>query len=155
MKTVEHGRMYRVQKYKIFYVKETGVPVESRQISHKRDVQEFALKQLQEHPFESVLIVALDSRNKIIGYTRTEGTVNQCAVYPREVFSFLFSCGAAAFIMVHNHPGGGTNPSEADWALTKKLKNAGDGLDIPMHDHLIVSDDQCVSFREMVRWGER
>jgi len=146
--------MYRIQKYKISYVKETGVPAEPRTIAHKKDVEEFAKKQLSEHPFESVLVIALDNRNKITGYTRTEGTANQCVVYPREVFSFLFSCGATSFVIAHNHPGGGTNPSEADWMLTKRLKNAGDNLDIHMHDHLLITEENCVSMREQTRWNQ-
>ena len=139
--------MYRVQKYKISYVRETGTPVEPRLIKHRKDVEEFAQKQLAEHPIEGVIIVALDNRNKITGYTRTEGTINQCAVYPREVFSFLMSCGAASFVIAHNHPGGSLWPSEPDWALTEKLQQGGKCLDIPLHDHIIVSEVGSYSLR--------
>jgi DNA repair protein RadC len=57
-----------------------------------------------------------------------------------------------AFIVAHNHPGGNAYPSEADWDITKKLRDGGAVLDITMLDHLIIADEKCISLKEMPRW---
>lgn len=97
-------------------------------------------------------IVALDNGNNIIGYEALEGATNQCAVYPSNVFRFLLGSGASSFIVAHNHPGGSNCASEADWNITERLKKAGDLLEIPLLDHLIVTENDCVSLRESRRW---
>jgi DNA repair protein RadC len=81
-----------------------------------------------------------------------EGTINQAAIFPREVFGFLFSCAAAYFLIGHNHPGGSTSPSEEDWKITKKLYEIGKNIGITMVDHIIIADDNVVSLRESIRW---
>ena len=146
---------YRVQKYRLQYVKETNrADIEQRTITHRRDVREFCNKYLQ-GPIEKVCCIALDTANRIIGFTVQDGSTNQCAVYPSMIFSFLLSTGASGFILAHNHPGGCCTPSEADWQITKRLKDLGMGLEIPILDHIIIpdrEDTETVSMRELSRW---
>jgi DNA repair protein RadC len=148
--------MYTVQKYKLSYVREpdTAATRESRQINTRLDVVDFCKKYLADMPVENCCIIALNSGNKILGFTVFEGTTNQAAVYPGNVFRFLLSAGAVAFIVAHNHPGGIGYPSESDWNLTNKLRCGGELLDIALLDHLIISDGNSVSLREMSRWGK-
>jgi len=56
--------------------------------------------------------------------------------------------GAVAVILAHNHPSGSLNPSEADKNLTKKLKIAGENLDIKVLDHLIITENTYFSFAD-------
>lgn len=61
-------------------------------------------------------------------------------------------CGAASVILAHNHPGGGLNPSEADWLLTERIFQIGKLLELPLLDHIIISSNKVVSLRDLPRW---
>jgi DNA repair protein RadC len=63
-------------------------------------------------------------------------------------FKIALDAKASAIIAVHNHPSGNLKPSEADIILTKKLKDAGRILDLPLLDHLIVSERGYYSFAD-------
>jgi DNA repair protein RadC len=64
------------------------------------------------------------------------------------VFKAALDARAAAVIAVHNHPSGNLQPSVADVELTEKLRKAGQLLDIPLLDHLIVSERGYYSFAD-------
>ncbi len=122
-------------------------------ISHRRDVEEYFRFNYGHRRDEYVAALFLDNANHILTTEVVcEGTVNQCAVYPRAVIERAIKCGAASFILAHNHPGGGLNPSEADWLITERLFTIGKLLEIPLLDHLIISKAQVVSMRESSRW---
>lgn len=144
-------KLYSVQKYRLTYVKES--PTASCRISKKDDVVEFCKKYLSQSPIEIVCIIALDNGNRIIGFEEFQGATNQCAVYPANCFRFLLCSGASSFILAHNHPGGSTEASEADWNITERLKEAGNLLEIPLLDHIITTEATSVSLRETGRWG--
>jgi DNA repair protein RadC len=144
---------YTIQKYKVMFVRETDrgdLPL--RQVSSKKDVEGLARQYLANSPYESFVVFALDSGNRIIGMSVVQGDSNQCQVYPKMVFAFLISSGAPSFIVAHNHPGGTITASEADWRITKKLQDGAKALDLNFLDHLIVADDNCISLREEGRW---
>lgn len=73
------------------------------------------------------------------------GSLHKAVVEPREVFRLAVIKGVASIIVGHNHPSGEPEPSENDIALTKKLKQAGDILEIPLLDHVIIGDTKHVS----------
>ena len=145
-------KAYTVQKYRLSYVKETS-PIKKVKVTNRADVQDFCRQYLSPLPVENVCIIALDNGNNIIGFEALEGATNQCAIYPSNCFRFLLSCGASSFILSHNHPGGSTHPSEADWKMTERLQNAGKMLEIPLLDHLLVTENDCISLRECSRWS--
>jgi DNA repair protein RadC len=65
----------------------------------------------------------LDNRHKLIDYQELFfGTINAASVYPREVVKLTLEFNAAAVIFAHNHPSGEAEPSQADIAITKRLK---------------------------------
>jgi DNA repair protein RadC len=78
------------------------------------------------------------------------GTLNASLVHPREVFGPAVREGAASLVLIHNHPSGDPTPSREDIRLTRQLVDAGKLLDLPVHDHVIVSNgtDAWVSFAE-------
>ncbi|MDG5815082.1 DNA repair protein RadC [Chitinispirillales bacterium ANBcel5] len=122
-------------------------------ISHRRDVEEYFRFNFGHKRDEYVGALFLDSANHILQTDiLSEGTVNQCAVYPRVVIEKAMRCGAASFILAHNHPAGGLNPSEADWVITERLFTIGKLLEIPLLDHIIISKTKVVSLRECSRW---
>jgi len=91
----------------------------------------------------------LDARNKLI-YKETVsiGTINANLVHPREVFEPAVRNLAAQVILTHNHPSGDSEPSEDDLLLTKRLVEAGKILGVEVADHIIVTKDSFLSFKE-------
>jgi DNA repair protein RadC len=145
-------RTYTVQKYRLTYVKER-TNFNRIKISNRTDVRDFCRQYLSSIPLENVCIVGLDNGNQIIGYDIIEGTTNQCPVMPSMIFRFLFCSAASSFIIAHNHPGNSLRASEADWEITGRLQKIGKLLDIPLLDHLIITENDCVSLRESGRWN--
>lgn len=76
------------------------------------------------------------------------GTLNSCHIHPREVFTRAVACRAAAVILAHNHPSGNAQPSEEDIGITRKLVDAGNLLDIPVYDHIIVTANNFESLKQ-------
>ncbi len=80
------------------------------------------------------------------------GTIDAAAVYPREVVKRALYQNAAAVILAHNHPSGVAEPSQADVAITCRLKEALGTIDVRVLDHLIIGHSQVVSLAERVRF---
>lgn len=76
------------------------------------------------------------------------GTINQSIVHPREVFVSAVHHQAASILVAHNHPSGTLEPSRDDLAVTRRICEAGELLGIPLTDHLIITQSDCLSFRE-------
>ena len=74
------------------------------------------------------------------------GTMDTILVHPREVFRAAIAEAAAGIILVHNHPSGDPTPSADDQAVTRQLVAAGELLDVPVYDHVIVAGDRFTSF---------
>lgn len=93
---------------------------------------------------ESFVVLALSSRNEIIGYHEVaRGAVSYCPVTPADVFRYPILAGAEAIIIAHNHPSGDSNPSSEDVALTEKLARAAQLLGIRILDHIILAGEGC------------
>lgn len=94
-------------------------------------------------------VVTMDNMHAITGvHELFVGTVNQAAVFPREVVKLALRENAAAVTICHNHPAGFTAPSEADKFMTVKIKHALDTVDISLLDHFIVGAYEPFSFRK-------
>lgn len=89
----------------------------------------------------------LDTKKQVIARKTIHiGTLNMSVVGPREIFREAVRENAASLVLAHNHPSGDPSPSPEDLAITKKLKDIGDQLDISVIDHIIVgSNDRYVS----------
>jgi DNA repair protein RadC len=122
-------------------------------IGHRHDVEEYLRFYFGQRRDEYVAVLFLGNRNQVLETgIIAEGTVNQCAVYPRTIMEKALRYGAASIIIAHNHPGGGMRPSEADWVLTERLFAICRLLEIPLLDHLIISQQEVVSLKELPRW---
>lgn len=96
---------------------------------------------------EHFVVVLLNSRNQIIKYEVVSiGLVDTSIIHPREVFEPAIKHVASAVILVHNHPSGQLDPSDADIRTTKQLVECGKLLGIPVVDHVIVTSDGYLSF---------
>lgn len=104
---------------------------------------------MSEQAQEVFAIISLNSKGDVIGFSEiTRGTLNSSLVHPREVFKVAFVQNAASIIAVHNHPSGDPSPSDEDIAVTERLKQCGEILDVPLIDHIIVGDCYKYSFKE-------
>lgn len=99
---------------------------------------------------EQFRIFFLDRKNALIkDEEQQRGTVDQTAVYPREVVKRALELNASAIIMVHNHPSGDTTPSRGDIEMTRLVKDACEKIGIALHDHVIISARGETSFRSL------
>jgi len=118
-------------------------------IKGPEDVIEYlslSMSNLKEEVFK---IIYLDSANVVLAVEDLfKGTVDQSAVYPREVIKRAFELNASGLIFVHNHPSGDLKPSQHDLSLMDKLNKACRAVDLRPLDHLIIGPAGYRSFRE-------
>lgn len=99
--------------------------------------------------YETFYIVLLNRANRVIGVSLvSQGGVAGTVVDAKLVFVTALKANASSLILAHNHPSGNLKPSQADIQLTKKLKQAGEVLDITVLDHLILTKDTYFSFAD-------
>ncbi len=90
---------------------------------------------------EKMYCIFLNCRNRVIAIEKMfEGTITQMAVYPRELIKRVLKFRATAVILVHNHPSGDPSPSKEDKTLTMKVGVVMNGIDVSLHDHVVVGD---------------
>ncbi|MCX7025978.1 MAG: DNA repair protein RadC [Spirochaetes bacterium] len=98
---------------------------------------------------EHFLCVSLNGAHEIICVRQvSSGLVNKTVVHPREVFADPLTDRACAIIVAHNHPSGNIEPSKEDIDITKRLRDVGEILGVPLLDHLVFSDSAYYSFVE-------
>lgn len=96
---------------------------------------------------EEFWVLFLNNSNKIISKSQlSKGGITGTIVDARLVFKLALENGATGLILCHNHPSGNLQPSEADKEITKKLKLAGESLDVKVLDHLIITESKYYSF---------
>lgn len=94
------------------------------------------LGEARQEEFHALL---LNARNRALrDHLITRGTLDASLVHPREVFRPAIVAGAAAMILVHNHPSGDPQPSDEDRVVTERLVEAGRLIGIPVIDHIVI-----------------
>lgn len=98
---------------------------------------------------EQFKVLLLNRANKVIGiYSLASGGTAGVAADPKLIFAAALKSNSASIIVSHNHPSGNLKPSHCDLALTSKLRQAGEVLDIPVLDHLIISAEGYLSLAD-------
>lgn len=88
---------------------------------------------------ESVWVIALNSKFRPSGRIKVgSGILKSCLVHPREVFRAAIMASACRIVLVHNHPSGDPAPSPADCTITRKIREAGEIMQIELLDHVII-----------------
>ena len=99
---------------------------------------------------ERVRVLHLNTRNMLIrDEVMSDGSIDEAALYVREVIRRAIDLGSAGIILVHNHPSGDPAPSRADIDITRKVSEAGKRLGISLHDHIIIGASGHSSLRAM------
>ena len=97
---------------------------------------------------ERVRVLYLNARNCLIAdEVQSEGSLDEAAIHPREVIRRAMDLGAAALILVHNHPSGSPEPSRADIQVTSRIAEAGRLLGITVHDHIVIGRQGHISLK--------
>ena len=111
-------------------------------------LMDYLTAMLAREKVEQFHILFLDPRNRLIAdEAQARGTVDHTPVYTREVVKRALELHATALILVHNHPSGDPTPSRPDIEMTAEIKEAARVLGVVLHDHVIVGNGRCLSFR--------
>ena len=132
-------------------VKEKGTNYEAGKLNNPEDIVLMMRKLLHMEKMaeEYCYMIALNSSCKVLGiFFISKGTVNVSLITPREVYIRALLSGAVQIILCHNHPSGSAEPSEMDIVITKKIKEAGELININLADHIIIGSDTYLSFKE-------
>ena len=118
-------------------------------ITSSRDIYHLVRPHLMDLPHEEFWVVLLNRANVVMRQVAvSQGGVAGTVADPKMIFKEALEQLASSIILVHNHPSGNRQPSGADISLTKKLKEAGNFLDLPVLDHLIYTDQGYFSFAD-------
>jgi len=122
-------------------------PYKSKELTDPEKVYRLIKNKLKDYHKEHFYIIVLNSRNWSVAEVSI-GSLNASIVHPREVFAEAIKNKAASVIFVHNHPSGDPEPSEGDLITTKRLVEAGKILEIEVVDHIIITNNNFLSFKE-------
>jgi DNA repair protein RadC len=128
--------------------KET-ISAELVQVCTSIDVYKTIVSRFKDLNHEEFWIIVLNRANKITSsHLVSKGGQAGTIADPKIIFNMALENHAASLILAHNHPSGNLKPSQADLELTRKLRSAGNFLDIPVLDHLIITDQGFLSFAD-------
>ncbi len=124
-------------------------PEEKPKIESSKNAFDLIQGELIDLPHEEFWVILLNRANRLIKKKRiSEGGVSGTVADPKIIFKFAVEELASGIIVAHNHPSGNLKPSDSDIILTKKLKEAGKVLEIPLLDHLIIARNGYFSFTD-------
>ena len=120
-----------------------------RPLSNPEATRNYLRLRLADYPNEVFGSLFLDNRHRLIVVRELfQGTIDGASIHPRVVVQQALEANAAAMVFFHNHPSGVAEPSHADEAITRRLKDALALVDVRVLDHFVVSAGESVSFAE-------
>ncbi|MFD1031853.1 JAB domain-containing protein [Metaplanococcus flavidus] len=139
----------RINIVSLKLVKESSLLYKERNIRSPKDAYKLMKHFLGELDREMLIVINLDIKNAPLSINICHiGSLNASIVHPREVMKSAILSNAASIMVGHNHPSGNSTPSTEDIAVTKRLAEAGRIVGIELLDHIIVCDDEFLSFQE-------
>ena len=112
-------------------------------------IAEYVMEDMRFLPQESFCAVYLSTKNQLIAHqTLSVGTLDASLAKARDVFRWALRYNAASVVLLHNHPSGDPEPSREDIAVTQHIARAGEIMEIPVLDHIIIGDGVYVSLCE-------
>lgn len=128
--------------------KEAGV-FQTGKISGSKDAADFFMPLLGDLNHEEFWVMFLDRGNKIKDhYMISQGGITGTVIDVRLILKKALDSGAVSMILCHNHPSGTMKASDADLKITRKIKQAGEVMDISLLDHIIVGQNRYLSFAD-------
>ena len=112
-------------------------------------VAHYVMEDMRHLGQEQFCVALLNVKNGLIAVkTLSKGSLNMSLAKARDVFKEALRYNAAAVILIHNHPSGNPEPSQEDIVVTKRIASAGDAMEIPVYDHIIIGDGTFTSLSE-------
>lgn len=122
---------------------------EKPQIGSSKDAYQVLKIHLSDLRTEEFWALFLNQNNRVLHISQlTQGGINQSLVDLRVLFKIAMDHFATGIIVSHNHPSGNLKPSQEDIGITKKIKEAGELLNIQLLDHLIITQNSYLSFAD-------
>ena len=143
------------KEFKVMALRDCPVPSEMLVCEKPQQVADYWRLHIATTPqfnpeCECVAVLMLNTRKRVKGHQLlTIGTLDTILVHPREVFRCAIIAAAASIALIHNHPSGEPQPSEADIKVTRDLIRAGQLLKIEVIDHVIIGNPNYSSLREL------
>ena len=123
--------------------------LEMDKITGSKDVAQYLRPLIGDLPHEEFWAVFLNRQNKIIDRQRlSQGGLTGTVIDVRLVLKMALEKHATSLIFAHNHPSGNLDPSDADKKITRQLKDSARIMDIPLLDHLIITQGGYYSFAD-------
>lgn len=132
-------------------VKEKGMDYEAGRLNSPAEIALMMrrLLHMEQMAEEHCYMIAMNNCCKVLGiFLISKGTANASIISPREVYMRALLSGAVQIVLCHNHPSGNVEPSELDKVTTKRIKEAGEMVNIALIDHIIIGGDSYLSFKE-------
>jgi DNA repair protein RadC len=118
-------------------------------IKSSRDAFNIIAASIADLLHEEFWILLLNRSNEVIGKERiSQGGVSGTVVDGKIIFKAAIQALATSIVLCHNHPSGNLKPSQADIDITRKLRKAGEAIDVTVLDHLIISERGYYSFAD-------
>jgi DNA repair protein RadC len=118
-------------------------------LNNSQALFDYLYQSMRDKKREQFKAIFLDARNQVIGVkTLFEGSLTGSSVYPREVLRAALDYHAAALIFAHNHPSGDPQPSPEDTAITRKLIQACQLMDLTVHEHIVIGNGRYFSYAD-------
>jgi DNA repair protein RadC len=136
---------YRLETKRI---KEEDFPYNGQTLSSPAAVVSF-IAALENSDVEKMLVLHLNTKNRLNCIQPFYGTVDRAIIWTREIIKHAILSQSTCLILIHNHPSGNPEPSPEDKALTKRIKDAADLLEIRTLDHIVIGENgKYFSFQE-------
>lgn len=135
-----------IDEYSTKLVKVSSIAISNSKVESSQDAINVIKHFFDHDDKEKLYVILLNSRKDIIGINLVSiGTVDYVIMHPREIFKTAILTSASGIILVHNHPSGNVFPSDQDIAMTNKIIESGEILEIPILDHIIYSEEKSYS----------
>ena len=122
--------------------------VQKKQSLDVHDVLHLGTERLRLSSDEEVWAILLDKQNRLLTYSKVRhGSFDRVALDPLELVQLMLKHKASALVLMHNHPGGSFRPSLSDRELTGRIDTALKHLGLHLHDHLIITPENCFSIK--------
>ena len=146
------GRVKALQIQAVFELAKRMSRAQAAQMldfSSPETIADYYMEDFRHQEQEHLVLLLLDNKSHLLGEKKLfTGTVNASIISPREIYLEALKYHAVGIILLHNHPSGDPTPSDADRRMTRKVRDAGNLLDIPLLDHIVLGDKRYVSFHE-------
>ncbi len=148
-------KKYQPKEFKVVALRECATPETMQLCDNPQSAADYWRTHIATAPHfnpecECFVVLLLNTRRRIKGHhVVSTGTLESVFVHPREVFRTPIVAAASAIVIMHNHPSGEPQPSEADVKVTRDLIRAGQLMKIEICDHVIIGHERHCSLREL------